>query len=247
MLADFKADLHIHTCLSPCGELEMSPRAVVRAASRLGLNIIAVTDHNSAENVAAARRAAERAGGPKVLAGMEVCTAEEVHLLALFETPAEAEAMMDFVYGRLPPRTNRPEVFGEQIAANEFDEVEGFNDRLLIGATELELTAAVEAIHRRGGLAIASHVDKEAFSLIGQLGFVPPGLDLDGLEVSPNSSPAELRTRRPDLADWPIITGSDAHQLDQLGTVYTVFKLAAPTLAEIALALKGKGGRRIVG
>ncbi|MEW6262805.1 MAG: PHP-associated domain-containing protein [Thermodesulfobacteriota bacterium] len=243
----FRADLHVHTCLSPCGDLDMSPRGVVEAAAAGRLDIIAVCDHNTAENVAATRRASERRGGrPWVLAGLEVCTAEEVHLLALFEEPETALEMQAVVYNHLPPKTNRPEIFGEQVVANEDDEVEGFNDRLLIAATDLELAAVVAEIHALGGLALASHVDREAFGLLGQLGFIPPGLALDGLEVSPRCDWPDFLARHPELAGWPIVRSSDAHFLPDLGSAWTEFLLAEPSLEEIALALKSAGGRKII-
>ncbi|MFH1138697.1 MAG: PHP-associated domain-containing protein [Pseudomonadota bacterium] len=244
----YRADLHVHTCLSPCGDLDMSPRAVVETALARGLDIIAVCDHNSADNVAASLRAASRAGGRLVvLPGLEICTVEEVHLLALFDRLDSALAMQKLVYSRMSDNVNRPEIFGEQVAANEFDEVEFFNDRLLIGAVDLDLIAAAAAVHRLGGLAAASHVDRRAFSLLGVLGFIPPGLDLDALEVSPGCDLAGLFSRRPELRDWPIIRSSDAHHPAELGRAWTDFRLDNPSLSEIALALKGREGRFLVG
>jgi len=244
-LSAFRADLHVHTCLSPCGELDMSPRAIVEAAQRKNLDIIAICDHNTAENITAVFRAAARAGRPKILAGLEVCTAEEVHILTLFDSPLKAEDMQALVYAHLPPRTNRPEIFGEQVIVNENDEVEGFNDRLLIGATDLDLDSVVEETHQRGGLAIASHVNREAYSLLGQLGFVPPGLALDGFEISAFSKLDQILEQYPDLAGRPIISSSDAHCEDDIGSAYTEFFLANPDLNEIKMALKGEDGRKI--
>ncbi|MBU1740578.1 MAG: PHP domain-containing protein [Proteobacteria bacterium] len=246
MLATYRADLHVHTCLSPCGDLDMSPRGVVEAALAAGLDLIAVTDHNSAENVAATVRAAAGRGGPTVLCGLEVATSEEVHLLTLFSDPKPALAMQDLVYANFPAKTNRPEIFGDQVVANEFDEVEGFNDRLLIGAGYLDLSAAVRACHSLGGLAVAAHVDRPSFSLLGQLGFVPPDLALDAFEVSPRGDEAELARRFPDLAGRPLIRGSDAHFLQDIGSAWTEFRLNHPDLDEIRLALRARDGRRVL-
>jgi predicted metal-dependent phosphoesterase TrpH len=225
----------------------MSPAGVVAAARERGLGLIAITDHNTAENVAAALRAAAGRGGPKVLPGMELCTAEEVHLLALFADVEAVLAFQEIVYRALPPKTNRPELFGDQVVANEWDEVEGFSDRFLIGATSLDLPSASRAIHDLGGLVIASHVDKEAFSLLGQLGFIPPGLALEAVEVTPGRDLMAFLAAHPDLAGRAVIKNSDAHQLDQVGQGFTEFLMAEPSFSELALALAGREGRRIVG
>lgn len=245
-LRTYRADMHIHTCLSPCGDLDMSPRGIVAAALAANLDIIAVCDHNTAENVAATIRAAERDGqGLRVLAGMEVCSLEEVHVLALFESCEQALDFQTLVYDGLPNRTNRPDIFGEQVVANEDDEVEAFVDRLLIAAIDLNLSAVVEAIHERHGLAVASHVDRPAFGLFSQLGFLPPGLPLDGVEISARCDLFTLLNRRPELADKAILRNSDAHFIEDVGKGYTEFDLMGPTLEEIAMALKGEGGRCI--
>jgi len=223
----------------------MSPRGIVEAALAKNLDIIAICDHNTAENVAAAFRAAERIGRLKVLAGLEVSSAEEVHVLTLFDSPETAEDMQALVYDHLPPRTNRPEVFGEQVMANEDDEVEGFNERLLIGATDLDLNTVVEEAHKRGGLAIASHVDRQSFSLLGQLGFVPEGLALDGFEISAFADLEQILSQYPELANRPILKNSDAHFVDDIGSAFTEFYLAKPDLAEIKMALKNENGRTI--
>ncbi|MBU2548988.1 MAG: PHP domain-containing protein [Proteobacteria bacterium] len=247
MLHRLRADLHLHTCLSPCGDLDMSPRGVVRAALNRGLDLIAICDHNSAENTAATVRAARRTGRRiRVLSGMEICTSEEVHLLALFETPDRALEMQALVYSRLPARTNRPEVFGDQIVANEDDEVEGFNDRLLIAAADLDLASAVRAVHELGGLAIASHVDREAYGLIRQLGFIPASLDLDAVEISKQSDPEVLLARHPGLAAYPRVRNSDAHYISDVGSAWTEFLVQNPSLAELALAFRERQGRRLL-
>ena len=247
MLHCLRADLHIHTCLSPCGELDMSPRAIVQAALIRNLDLIAICDHNSAENTAATVRAAQRTGRDLgVLSGMEICTSEEVHVLALFETPDRALKMQGLVYSRLPDRTNRPEVFGEQVVANEADEVEGFNDRLLIAATDLDLASAVRTIHEHGGLAIASHVDREAYGLIRQIGFIPTGLDLDAIEISKRSDPKALLDRHPGLAAYPWVRNSDAHHIPDVGSAWTEFLVQEPSLSELALALRRRLGRRLL-
>ncbi|MBW2096175.1 MAG: PHP domain-containing protein [Deltaproteobacteria bacterium] len=239
----FKTDLHIHSCLSPCGDLDMSPRRIVEKCRERGLDIIALCDHNSAENVEPAIRVGE-ALGIRVLPGMEINSKEEVHTLAIFGQTNQAFAMQDIVYGSLTG-VNRPEFFGEQVRANEFDEVEGFNDRLLIGAVDLGLEEIVREIHRLGGLCIASHVDRPSYSLISQLGFVPPGVYLDAVEVSdPRWAGSEGRGILETLG-LPVVTSSDAHFLKDIGRRVSVFFMETATVEELRLALLGKSGRSV--
>lgn len=238
----FKSDLHIHSCLSPCADLDMSPKAIVERSLEQGLDIIAVCDHNSAENVAASIRAGKH--GLRVLPGMEICSKEEVHVLAIFETVEQALSMQDIVYKHLKG-TNRPELFGDQVIANEFDEVDGFNDRLLIGATSMGVEEIVKETGRFGGLSIASHVDRPSFSILGQLGFIPPDLELDAIEVSDSSRWEAMRHEAIGTEKLPVVTSSDAHFLSDIGKVYTLLFLEAPNIEEMRMALSGKSGRKV--
>jgi len=230
------ADLHIHTCLSPCAEEEMSPRAVVRQARERGLDLIAICDHNSAENVEAASRAAERAG-LAVIGGMEITSREEVHVLGLFHEDRLLRAAQDVVYDNLPGE-NDPDTFGEQLVTDEEDRVVGHNRRLLIGATELTLGEVVRTIHELGGIAIASHVDRPSFSVLSQLGFIPDGLGLDAVEVCSEDVPAIPE-------GLAMVRSSDAHRLEEIGARRTRFLLERPTALEIGMALRRTAGRRI--
>lgn len=192
MPVEFRADLHIHTCLSPCADLLITPYRIVEKAASLGLNIIAICDHNSAENVEVAKRVAKEKG-INAISGIEITSSEEVHILGLFGDIEDALKMQDIVYENLQLGENDEEVFGMQVIVNEKDEVLDFNKRLLIGATRLSVNKIVETIHSLGGLAIAAHIDREGFGIIGQLGFIPPELKLDALEISPNISTEEAK------------------------------------------------------
>jgi predicted metal-dependent phosphoesterase TrpH len=244
MLQCFNADLHIHTCLSPCGDLLMSPKRVVEKAAENKIDIIAICDHNSAENV----QAAINVGADyeiTILAGMEITSVEEAHILALFDN---AEAVLDLqkkVYENLAGENNE-KVFGEQIIANEFDEVEGYNKRLLIGATALTIKTLVDEIHKRNGLAIAAHVDRQSFSIISQLGFIPPDLELDALEISANINRSLAAERFPEINKFPLITSSDAHFLRDIGKAKTSFLLKEPTFNEMKKALILEDGRKVL-
>ena len=243
MLRGFKADLHVHTCLSPCGDLTMSPRKIVGEVLRQQIDIIAVTDHNSAENVSAVRKAAEGTS-VAVLAGMEVCTREEAHVLAIFDTLNSVLALQSLVFDHLQG-SNNPDVFGLQVIANELDEVEGFEERLLIGAADLSVEDVVRTIHQLNGLAIAAHVDRESFSVIGQLGFIPKAVVFDALEISANTSDNDARRRFSDYMRYTFVRNSDAHFLNHIGTQTTRFMLEEPTVTEIAKALRCEDGRKV--
>jgi len=234
----------MHSCLSPCSDWAMSPKKIIQKSREVGLDIIALCDHNSAENAGAAMREGNKQGLP-VLPGLEICSREEVHILALFETLDPALEMQAYVYANLPGENNS-EVFGFQVVANEADEVIGENPRLLIGATRLGLHDIVEKTHVLGGLSIASHVDRPAYGIINQLGFIPEDLNLDGLEVSSRIKLAEAAQTIPGIGNYSCVTASDAHYPDDIGKACTVFQLAGPTLAEIRLALAKKDGRRIL-
>lgn len=241
-----QVDMHIHTCLSPCGDWDMSPRAVIEKSREKGLDIIAVCDHNSVENAGAAMRAG-RKHGVHVLPGMEICSREEVHILAVFETLDQGMEMQEYVYANLPGE-NRAEFFGYQVIANENDEVLGENPRLLIGATTLSLKEIVKRTHQIGGLSIAAHVDRQAFGLISQLGFIPPDLPLDGVEVSFRIPLKNAKEKIPGINNLSCITSSDAHFPDDIGRAKTSFFIDSTSLAwleEIRFALHGLNQRKI--
>jgi hypothetical protein len=233
----FRADLHIHTCLSPCAELDMTPRTVVREALRAGLDIIAVCDHNSGENVPAVARLA-RAAGMTLVPGIEITSREEVHVLGLFQYARQLKAMQRLVYAHLPDAGKLPAPRPQPVV-NEQDEVVRFNRKLLVAAVSLSLEAVVDRIHALGGIAIASHVDREGFGIIGQLGFLPPGLPLDALEIAFGDPSVAGPTT------LPFVTSSDAHQPDLVGSKYTTFHMEAPSFGEIRKSLAGLGGRKV--
>ena len=242
MLKLFKADLHIHTCLSPCTELDMSPKRILTAAKKKELDIIGICDHNSSENSLAVMNAARKMN-ISVFPGMEVTSQEEVHVLALFDEIENALKLQRFVYKNLPGE-NDEKAFGMQVVVNEKEEVLGFNNKLLIGATTIPLEEVIRLVHSFSGIAIASHIDRESFSIIGQLGFIPDNLELDALEISPNTSFNEARKKYAD--HFPITCSSDAHYPDDIGKSFTSFLLEDSTLAEIKKALKNEEGRRLI-
>jgi PHP family Zn ribbon phosphoesterase len=243
-LRRFRADLHIHTCLSPCGELTMYPRAVVERALAAGLDLIAVTDHNSGENAAGVEQAA---AGTRltVLPGLELTTEEEAHILGLFDPGTDLGPLLAAVYDNLPDVPSKRSFVKDQVIVDAEDGVTGFNPRCLMGATRFSVYEAVGLIHRHGGMAVASHIDREAFSLISQLGFIPPDLELDAVEVSPLLTFEEAREAFGPLSPLPLVRFSDAHRPEEIGRASMEFLLAVPRLEEIRKALAGIEGREV--
>jgi PHP family Zn ribbon phosphoesterase len=245
MTVEFIADLHIHTCLSPCAELSMTPRDIVERAASLGINIIAVCDHNSAENVAVTRALAG-AKGITVIPAMEICSSEEVHVLGFFGLLEDALRMQETVYDHLQPGENDEETFGMQVVVNDVNEVLEFNRRLLIGATDLSVNKVVDFIHRFGGLAVASHIDRDGFGIVGQLGFIPAELRFDALEISRRTEPGRAREQFAAYRRFPWISSSDAHRLEDIGKRTTRFFMRHSTFEELCLTLQGADDRKVI-
>lgn len=239
MMKVLVADLHIHTCLSPCAELDMTPKRIVDRALERGLDMIAVSDHNSAENLAAALSVADDRG-ITLLPAMEITSSEEAHLLAVFGSLSNALDMQEVVYGSLPDSTLDDAHY--QVVVNEADEVMGFNRRFLMGATGLSLSELIDEIHGTGGLAIAGHVDRGAFSLSSQFGFIPEGLGLDAFEAVDPAAAGALLGNYPGA---PVLCSSDAHNLDDIGRKTTSLAVEEASFEELAMALKGVGGRHL--
>lgn len=238
----YLADLHVHTVLSPCAEVEMIPPFIVQRAEELALGLIAITDHNSAENVAAVVEAA-RGHELAVLPGMEVQSKEEVHLLCLFDTVEQALGWQEVVYAHLPPLKNKDEVFGPQFVVDATGDFLRYNDRLLLTSVSLSVEEIARAVHERKGLCIASHVDRPAFSLLANLGFVPPDAQFAALEVSRHANVEELRQRNPSLAGYALICSGDAHMLEDMSD-RTILTLEGPTIIELSMAFRGQDGRK---
>lgn len=240
----FSCDLHIHTCLSPCAELDMHPSAIVRKALEKKIDVIAICDHNSSENVGYVMNAA-KGTNLVVLPGMEVTSKEEVHTIAIFNTLEDLLFFQKVVYENLAGE-NDEDVFGVQAIVNEIGEVEGFNPRLLIGATSLSLNSLVDIIHGFKGLAVASHIDRESFSILGQLGFIPTDASFDALEISARTGIKKGRELYPELSGYTFITSSDAHFTTDIGSSPAGIFLETTSFDEIRLALKGEAGRYVL-
>ncbi len=217
----------------------MTPRRIINSALDKGLHIIAVADHNSAENTGVAVRTG-RDEGITVLPAMELTSQEEVHVLAIFNSAENVAAMQEIIYDTLQSGINDEFGIGYQLVVNELDEILDYNKRLLIGATSLSLGELVKNIHAFGGIAVASHIDRQNFSVISQLGFIPDDVSFDALEISYAMDLPDATLQFGSYTGIPWVTSSDAHSLGDIGRRYTTFMLNEPTFDEIAQAFKGK-------
>ena len=230
--------MHIHSTLSPCGSLYMSPRAIVKEAKRKGLELIAVTDHNSCGNLLYVDRVA-REEGVVLIPGVELQTEEEVHLLAYFETLEGALAFGEEIYSYLPPVKNDPDYFGDQVIVDEEENIVEVEEKLLVNSLLLSIDQCVEMVDRYGGVSLPAHVDRETYGVINQLGFVPDYLGFKAVEVSRALTPQEALDRWPELAKYTLVSFSDAHYLEDVGGVMTLFFMEKPSWGEMVVALGG--------
>ena len=230
-----KFDLHIHSCLSPCANLEMSPAEIVRRAQEAGMDGLALTDHQSARNCPAIAECARRAG-MKCLYGLEVQTAEEVHTVALFDTTDQALAMTDFVYAAMPKRVNDPETFGDQPVVTWDDDIVEMEWRILAMGCRRTIPETAAKVHELGGLYIAAHIDRPNFSVISGLGAIPEGC-FDAVELSRT---ADESVWIPRADGYAVTRSSDAHNLDDVAKVWTEAEMTAFSVAELKRVFREK-------
>lgn len=205
-------DLHIHSCLSPCADDDNTPHNVVGMGVLAGLQIMALTDHNTCRNCPAFFAAAKQQGIIPV-PGMELTTAEDIHLVCLFPSLEAAMAFDEAVGERRVRIPNRPEVFGNQLILDEQDEVIGVEPDFLSNATTITLEESVPLTERFGGVCYPAHIDREANGILAVLGALPPTPAFSCAELHDGSREAEYRARCPQLAGRSILVSSDAHYL----------------------------------
>lgn len=228
-------DLHMHSCLSPCGSEDMTPANLAAMCALAGLNVVALTDHNTCGNCASfCRAAAER--GLLALPGMELCTSEEIHVVCLFPTLDQAEPFSAYVASRLAPGRNDPAIFGPQIYMDEADQPLGEEPALLAGVTQIPLSEVPALAAEYGGFAWPAHIDRPSFSLLGVLGVWDPDLDFPLAELS-HSCPPDFHQRR-DLAGLRFVSNSDAHYLDQVWSAEHAMDLPDPSPQAVLRWLK---------
>ncbi len=241
----FKADLHIHTILSPCASLDMSPKNIVRKALEQKLDIIGITDHNSTLQCAIVTKEA-LASGLKVYPGVEITTKEEIHCLAYFrslEVLSDFQALLD---KQLPDIKNNTSLFGYQVVVDENESIVYEEDRLLISALNIGIDKVEALVHEHDGIFIPAHVNKPKDSLTSQLGFIPSSLKADAYELTRHMTISDFRRSNPKLNDKPIMRNSDAHVLDQIGENVSSYRMVSVDFNEFRMALKSQEGREVI-
>lgn len=208
-------DLHIHSCLSPCGDDDMTPANIAGMAAVKGLDVIALTDHNSCKNCPAILKHGEKYG-ITVIPGMELTTAEEVHVVCLFPALDDAMAFDGYVYERLLPIKNREDIFGKQQIMDADDQVTGNVERLLIGATDISFDQVFGLVEAYRGIAYPAHIDKSTTSLLSNLGFVPPDSSFTCAEISTFDHLHQIQKEHPYFLQCKMLSSSDAHYLEDI-------------------------------
>ncbi|MBK3516778.1 PHP domain-containing protein [Carboxylicivirga marina] len=241
----FKADLHMHTVLSPCGSLEMSPGMIVKTALERGLDIIGITDHNSTRQCAEVYRVGKEKG-LTVICGAEVTTKEEVHCLTFFENFEKLEAFQKYLDEHLPNIENDTDKFGHQVWVNENEEIQGQEERLLISALNQSIDEIEQKVRELNGLFIPAHIFRPSYSVYSQLGFMPFDITPDAIGMSARVDVEEQIVKHPELKQYTVIRSSDAHFPEQIGTHYSVIELAEASFGELKMAFHQEEGRKVV-
>ena len=219
-------DFHIHSCLSPCADMDMTPHSIAGMSYINGLNAIAVADHNTARNIRAVTKAAEQYG-VCVVPAIEAESAENIHLLCLFPDIESAEDMGNLLEENLPPIKNRPDIFGEQWIMNECDEKTGEIEKLLINATMLSIDEIKAEVEKRGGVCMAAHIDREKNGIVATLGCVPDYLNFKTLEISRKAGDFSREEK------YKYIVDSDAHRLTDISEKINFMEVGEITVGEI--------------
>lgn len=236
----FRAELHVHTVLSPCAEVEMIPPLIVQEALEKGIDILAITDHNSTLNVESVIKAAEKTT-LAVLPGVEIQTKEEIHFVCLFNTIRELEKFQNILDKTLPDVPNQAEHFGEQFVVDPTGEFIKSEQRLLINSLNLNMAEANQEVQQLNGLMIPAHIDRKMAGLIANLVFLPENIDFEVLEISRHITCDKVRSLYPQIGNIPLLQSGDVHRLDDfLGSTY--FTMEYPGLKEIRDAIRGKKG-----
>ncbi len=241
----FRADLHIHSVVSPCAGLDMSPTNIIDYAVRHGIDILGITDHNSTRHARLMTELGQE-NNLFVLPGVEVNTQEEVHCLAFFESVEVTEEFQRFLDNHLPTIENDTDKFGFQLVVDRDENIVDEIEFSLFSALTADIETVSREVHRLNGIFIPAHIDRPYFGLYSQLGFLPKGLQTEALELSDSSDIAGYVARKPELQNRTIIRNSDAHSLERIGTNNLWFDIDRPTFNEIKMALSQTNGRKTV-
>ena len=226
-------DLHIHSCLSPCGDGLMTPNNIVGMAFIKQLDVIAVCDHNSARNLPAIKEVADMMN-VLLLPGMELTTREEAHMLCYFKTVEACVAFGEMIYAHLPPIPNNEKFFGRQQVMNAQDEEIAVEDRLLISALDLGFEECEKLIHAAGGLWVPAHINRGSNGVLNVPGFLPAGVHYDALEISKRVTMPPV-----DLTGYRLLESSDAHYLENILEPEFTLEAEERTVAAVFEAIRG--------
>ena len=229
-------DLHLHSCLSPCGDMDMTPNNLVNMAKLLGLDVIALTDHNSSRNCAAAM-AVGREIGLLVIPGMELTTSEDIHAVCLFPTLEQALLWNDYVDDHRIKIRNRPDIYGRQVIMNEHDEETGEIEHLLLPATDIGIGSAYRKVKDFGGICYPAHIDRDSLSILSALGEIDPACGFRTAELADISRLDALRAQHPILDTLHIVTSSDAHYLENMREAENFLELGSLSAENVLAAL----------
>ncbi|MEE4286142.1 MAG: PHP domain-containing protein [Mariniphaga sp.] len=238
----YRADLHIHTLLSPCASLEMTPNNIVEKAKASGLNIIGITDHNSTKHGLLVKKLAEKEG-IFTLTGAEVTTKEEVHCLVFFEQPEQLITFQQFIEENITRIPNSEEYYGYQPVIDENENILEMVPYYLPAALKVGIEKIQKRVEELNGLFIPAHIDRSVNGILSQLGFIPPSLKYDALGLSRHSSEKHVKEQYVIQNKITFIRNSDAHYPEQIGEIYTVFNLEEINFPEIKKALNQKDNR----
>jgi PHP family Zn ribbon phosphoesterase len=244
-MKSFRTDLHIHTVLSPCGDLEMSPANIVSTAVRNGLDIIGITDHNSTKQCETVWKLGQKLG-LTVIPGCEITSREEVHSMALFGDFDALTVFQVFLDEHLIKIPNDTSVFGFQVVVDENEQILEEIDHYLGASLDLSIEEVERKVHDLSGIFIPAHIDRPRNSLFSQLGFIPPELKVDALQISKLAEEKTIREKYRINPEIAIVKFSDAHYPNDLGKTYTIFEMKEPTFNELKKALLGEDGRNVL-
>lgn len=230
-------DFHLHSCLSPCGDNDMTPYNLVNMAKILGLDAIALTDHNTAQNCRAAMKVGKSVG-VTVIPGMELCTSEEVHVVCLFDGPENAESFSDYVLSTVPPVKNRPEIFGDQLIMDAEDGIIGTQELLLTTASGISADDVVKAVGEYGGFCYPAHIDRNSYSIISNLGMITPEMNFTAVEMTENADRDEYAAKYPIIKNMSVYVSSDAHYLENMREASHTLEAEENSIKAILNAMK---------
>lgn len=237
-----RADLHIHTVLSPCADVEMSPANIVAKAKEANLQIIGITDHNSTRNTKLIKQLAEKEG-IFVLCGAEVTTKEEVHCLAFFENNHQLEAFQNYLETHITKIPNPDGHFGYQPVVDEKENIVELIPYYLTSALKKGITEIQKYVYELDGIFIPAHINRPINGLFSHLGILPRNLKFDALGITGKTTENHVRKHYVLEDKISLLYNSDAHFLSQIGTSFSVFTLEKINFQEIKMALNQRNKR----